>query len=429
MLNIGLDIWLCSPCKKLIIQHIKRGKIVDVIIVGASISGLSCAKFLCDRGFQVLVLEKATSIGSQIEENFQGFPYFEINKIDLEIPRQYPVYVINIWTPKKELVELHFKKPVLYLTRRGPNRDSFDNWLARQAEKSGAKIQLSSEVVSLLASGGQFFGVRTAAGDEFHSKFIIAADGATSAMRGLAGVDSLGVKGIAFGEKIRGADVKALAVHVFFTHNISPFGYAYIVGYPDGQYATSAVVSARPRYLRTSIRDCYSHFRQSVASLLANASSESSFTGRVTCGDGTQTMVKDNLIFIGEAGGFQDPAFGFGMGPCIRSAKLCCEVLDETFQQNDTAYVKSFSERAKNIFFHGEIRKRRRFRRHIVELLNDDDFSAVIKSFKGHEDTILDAMKGGDFSRLVTLLGWSIITRRPALIRLVPKILFHRSKN
>jgi flavin-dependent dehydrogenase len=398
----------------------------DVIIIGAGISGLSCACFLRRSGLRVLVLEKSSVIGGRIGENIQGFPYWEIPIIKLNIPCQSPVDSITVWTPENEPVKFHFKSPVLYLVKRGPSTDSFDCWLAGQAAISGAGIRLDCEVSALLSNESVFTGVRTTSGEEFRSKFIIAADGPFSSARKMAGLSPLEIKGFAFGERVCGPGLTPLAVEVFFARGVSPFGYGYLISYPDGHHATAAV-SAKHGYLKVSIKECYSQFRPSLSFTLKECVAEDHFSGAIVCGDGTQDLEKNNLIFIGEAGGFQDPTFGFGMGPCIRSAELGSEIVEKSLH-GEAGYTGGvFTAQARLRFFQGEIGRRRSFRNQVIEQLNDADFSAAIKCLKGREEAILSSMNNGDFAGLLVQVGRSLLFKRPSLARLIPQLLAQRS--
>jgi flavin-dependent dehydrogenase len=400
----------------------------DVIIIGAGISGLSCACFLRRRGLRVLVLEKASVIGGRIEENIQGFPYWEIPKINLNIPCQCPVNNITVWTPESESVRFHFKRPVLYLVKRGPAPDSFDRWLAEQAAGAGAEIRLGCEVTGLLENENGFSGVRTTSGEDYQAKFLIAADGPASTVRRMAGLIPLDIKGVAFGERVFGTGLTPLAVEVFFARGVSPYGYGYLISYPDGRYATAAV-SSKHGHLKTNIKECYSQFRPCLDFALKECIAENHFSGAITCGDGTQVLEKNNLFFIGEAGGFQDPTFGFGMGPCIRSAELCSEIVAKSSQPDYCQHFGAFTEKARLQFFQNEIGHRRDFRNNVIELLNDGDFSAVIKCMKGREEAILNAMNGGDFTSLLVQVGRSLLFKRPSLARLIPQLMASQAKS
>ncbi len=52
----------------------RRGKMVDVVVVGAGISGLSAAFFLKEKGYRVMIVEKESRVGGNIRsERRQGF--------------------------------------------------------------------------------------------------------------------------------------------------------------------------------------------------------------------------------------------------------------------------------------------------------------------------------------------------------------------
>lgn len=389
----------------------------DVIIVGGSVSGLSCATFLASEGLDVLVLEKSSAIGAHVNENLQGFPFYEVDKVNIEIPKDKPVKKAHIWSPDGKRIELNFAEPILYLVERGPG-DSFDSYLADKAVAAGAEIRLNSKVIEVARGDTRFQGVRTSAGEFFKGKYIVAADGPVSSMRKIVGIDSLGIKGIGYGLKMHNVSVEALSVNIALGTDVAPGGYGYVVGYPDGKYATVAVC-CRPRCMQTTLKTYFGVFRNLIESLLQDATEIHPFSGVVTCGDATQASARDNVLFIGEAGGFQDPLFGFGMAPGIRSARLCADIIVKDCQQGSSSGVQDFEREAKSQLMKGEVSKRRSISRLTIERMNNKDFAALIPVLQGNENVLLHALGTGNWREITRRLVLRALLRSPALLRLV----------
>lgn len=389
----------------------------DVIIVGGSVSGLSCATFLASEGLDVLVLEKSSAIGAHVNENLQGFPFYEVDKVNIEIPKDKPVKKAHIWSPDGERIELNFAEPILYLVERGPG-DSFDSYLANKAVAAGAKIRLNSKVIEVAHGNTTFEGVRTSAGDFFRSKYIVAADGPVSSMRKMVGIDPLGIKGIGYGLKMHNVSVDALSVNIALGTDVAPGGYGYVIGYPDGKSATVAIC-CRPKCMQTTLKAYFGVFRNLIVSLLEEATEIHPFWGVVTCGDGTQAVAKGNVLFIGEAGGFQDPIFGFGMATGIRSARLCANIIVRDCQQGGSLGVHDFEREAKTQLMKGEVSQRRSISRLTIERMNNKDFAALIPALQGNENVLLHALGTGNWKEITRHLVFRALLRRPALLRLI----------
>ncbi len=393
----------------------------DVLIVGGGISGLSCATFLAQKGLDVLVLEKSSAIGGHLKENLQGFLFYELDKIDIEIPTDMPVKKLCIWSPDKEKTELNFDEAFLYLVKRSGGNDSFDSYLANKAIAAGAQIRLGSKVIGVIRNNGAFEGVQTSQGEIFRGRYIVASDGATSRMRKIAGIDTLSIRGRGYGLKMHNVNVDALSVHVIFDTDVTAMGYGYVIGYPDGKHATVAIAT-RSRYMKRSLKGYFEVFKSFVEPLLKEATEIQSFSGVVTCGDGTQEVVKDNMIFIGEAGGFQDPMFGFGMAPCIRSAKLCADVIVKSWEEKNLLTLREFDREAKERLVKREILTKRKARGLIFDRMNNRDFAAFIPALQGSERLLMNALEGGDWREIIYHNIPKAILRRPALLRLLPHI-------
>ena len=389
----------------------------DVIIVGGSVSGLSCATFLASEGLDVLVLERSSAIGAHVNENLQGFPFYEVDKVNIEIPKDKPVRKALIWSPDGERIELNFGEPILYLVERGPG-DSFDSYLADKAVAAGAEIRLNSKVIKVARGDTGFEGVRTSGGEFFRSKYIVAADGPVSGMRKMVGIDSIGVKGIGYGLKMSDVSVEALSVNIIFGTDVAPGGYGYVIGYPDGKYATVAVC-CRPKCMQTTLKAYFGAFRNLIAFLLQEATEIDPFWGVVTCGDGTQAVAKGNVLFIGEAGCFQDPLFGFGMAAGILSAELCADIIVKDCQQRISSGVEEFELEAKKQFINGEVSKRRSISRLTIERMNNKDLAALIAVLQGNENVLLQALGTGNWKEITRHLVFRALFRRPALLRLI----------
>ena len=385
----------------------------DVVIVGGGGSGLTCAVFLADEGLDVAVVEASPTIGGFIKENLQGFLGFEIKRTPFDIPRDKPSKKAVIWSSERE-VEVEFDQPLCYIVKRGPT-DSFDTHLLNRAKKSGAQVLTGSKIVKLDWINGQLRKVTDGDGRTYRANYFVAADGVASTMRRLSKVSLLRPKGVAFGMKMRNTRIAPLEMHGILNMDLAPHGYCYMIGYPDGNHA-SVVVSARTRYLKKSLREYFKLLVKSVPTLLEEAEEEHKFSRSVTCNDGNDTLRKTNLLFVGEAGGFQDPTLGFGMSPSIRSSRLAANTIINSIKSSRISILSQYERKAQNEIIRKDIRWKWNFRKIIMEHMNNEDFKAIIASIEANKGLIKKSARTGSLKSLISMIPRAL-EKRPQLIR------------
>ncbi len=366
----------------------------DVAIIGGGIAGLTAATLLSKKGFNVVVLEKNMNLGSHNKLQMQGFPAFEIPTLPIRVSLKYKVKKALLWTPSQSVIPFCFEKPILYLHYRGAEH-SIDTYLHKLALKAGSNIRTASEVRKL-GVGKTINEITTSSGAKYKARCILAADGANSRTRRILGVDVLEPKGIGFGAVMEHIDIEPLEIHGAFSKKIAPMGYSYIIGHSD-ETATVAV-SARPKYLELNLRQYFQRTLKFFQSITKGGKQISTFSGIVTCGAGTQTLVYKNLLFIGEAGGFQDPTLGFGMAPSMRSAEIAVKIIEDALSTVNERldYLKKlekYDKIAKMSLTQKEIRWKWILRKALFERMNDRELDVILLSMNGSDKRIERALR------------------------------------
>jgi len=114
----------------------------DVIIVGAGPAGLRCAKILADNNQKVLVLEKNKIIGPKVCAGGLTLKDLDLGIPDKIIQRKFKKIIFK--TPL-QTSEIKSDKPFIATIL----RKDLGRWMAKKAEKAGAKIKTSSEVTKI----------------------------------------------------------------------------------------------------------------------------------------------------------------------------------------------------------------------------------------------------------------------------------------
>ncbi|NIO22607.1 MAG: NAD(P)-binding protein [Candidatus Aenigmarchaeota archaeon] len=132
-------------------------------IAGAGISGLTAAINLAKNGYDVTVYEKDKSF---TRDNICAVRNYdltedaleEFGKFGVELRPQSKVNKVIKFSPTQSIEE-HSKKTIFYIFERGPNKNSIENQLYRQAKDLDVKISMGEPVnekdVDIVATGGR----------------------------------------------------------------------------------------------------------------------------------------------------------------------------------------------------------------------------------------------------------------------------------
>lgn len=269
-------------------------------IAGAGPSGLAAAIWLRRHGFRVRVFDKAPEAGSRFRGDFQGIENWTSQQDALDNLREMgiepdfpaaPYYGGSIFPSKSPPVEIKSQRPIFYLVRRGPMPGTLDYSLMEQALAAGAELR---------------FGHRL---ESFEEMDIVGT--------GPGGLITL-IAGVTFRTSAEDA------AYALLDEEFSPGGYAYLL--VCGGLATMATVLYRD-FTRAS--ECLRRTRSFFTSRLAlDMKGERRFGGRINFFV-RDSQKKDGRLYIGEAAGFQDCLWGFGMRYAMTSGHLAARSIVE----------------------------------------------------------------------------------------------------
>lgn len=267
-------------------------------IIGAGPAGLTAAIILRKHGFHVKVFDQSPDVGHRLNGDFQGLENWSSEKDITEIIKAtgievnflcVPRYGGTLFAPDMKPVEIKSDRPIFYLVKRGTMAGTLDTGLKEQALSIGVEILFNHRL------------------DTFNGKAIVGT--------GPQGADVIAV-GITFDTKMEDNTV------VILDDSIAPKGYAYLL--VNNGYGTMVTVLYR-EYRRGD--ECFEKMKRFIKdNMELDIKNEKKFGGygNYYLRD---TQIHNNKLYVGEAAGFQDGLWGFGMKYAILSGYLAAKSL------------------------------------------------------------------------------------------------------
>ena len=346
----------------------------NVIIAGAGPAGSSAAAILGEKGNSVLLIDKESfprdkTCGDGV--TYKALPALKRLGLDTTIKTQSPFFTNGYTLVFRDNSKLIFETPpkedaLAYII----SRHEFDNILLQKAISYPSITLLSNtKVTGLLHEGAKIAGVTTEGGGEYKGSIVMDATGVNSTL----GRENKDPKSCALAVRGYYSNVTDLnnTIEVYFSDNILP-GYFWI--FPTSPTTANIgggtfqnIVEAQ----KINIKDLMHDFVQNhpVASKkLKNARLEGILKGGkipLAFGDFKWSRVKNNLMLIGDAGGFVNPITAEGISYAMKTGIYAAETASQYLEQGakneeilkayDDLWLKDFSSQYKlgDIFLEG----------------------------------------------------------------------------
>lgn len=312
----------------------------DASIAGAGPAGLAAATILAKNGYSVRVYEQRSDVGERFNDDFQGLENWssDLDVLDelthLGIQPNWWLRSFNggaMFSPSMRSKIVLSSKPLFYMVRRGnSDQGSLDKALLRQAIDSGVQIvfnkRVSREDVDIWAAGPSGPAKAIAAGITFTHH-----------------VDDFAC--------------------VMLSEDLAPSGYVYYL-VADGKATLATVLFRDFPYVHEAL--------EKSRSVIARTYGINSFPDEKKWGGFGGFAIKetcevDGALLVGEAGGFQDFLFGFGIRNALLSGGLAAKSIlegtsyDKLWRKRLLGVLKasavnrnlydSFGDLAKNVFW------------------------------------------------------------------------------
>jgi len=264
-------------------------------IVGAGISGLTAAINLAKAGYPVTVYEKRRAVGARFDGDYQYIENWSTEQVLHDWLVEINIVPDFILAPGGKAIGIHAYglrheydagQAVFYLVRRGSDDDCLDTSLLKQCISAGATVKLGEKLppedADIIATG--------------------------------PGLSLILLRGVAFETDCRDL------VQVIFDNEIAPRFYAYMIAF-SGRAVICAARIRGTRRNRNYLKHAIEKFRESVPFEMRNER----YFGNL----GVSRLRLGGKIRTGEAAGFQDRLWGFGMRYAFHSGYLAAKAIIE----------------------------------------------------------------------------------------------------
>ncbi len=341
-------------------------KIFDVVIIGAGLAGLQCAKLLSQQGLKTLLVDRKTDLTNGIHTTGifvrKTFDDFEFSPETLGKP----VRNVTLYSPKLKALELKSDKDEFRVGKMGllyeeilqecvangvqfARKTSYEGSsqvaiascsdksnvaIAPCSEKSQVAIAPCSDSIVKLKKNGEEYEVRT--------KVLVAADGANSRVAKDLQLDENKEFIIGFEEVYKGENLTDEPhLHCFLDSKLAAGYLAWVTN--DGEEIHIGVGGYPARF---NPKEALEIFKQKVIGNIVDISkAELSETrgGKIPVGGVLRNISNERGLLIGDAAGAVSPLTAGGLDPAMRLSKYAAEIILERLKTRNPKVLLNYS--------------------------------------------------------------------------------------
>lgn len=284
----------------------------EIVIAGAGPAGLAAAINLSKAGYKATVYEQNSDVGFKSNGDFQGLENWtkdqdilkDFRKMNIKPTFKYtPMKKYEIYDYKSNKYIFKSKKPICYIIRRGNEKDCLDYALKQQALNAGVKIIFSKRLPE--------------------NKADIIATG----FRGCAGFG----EGIVFDTDLPNTFL------VIRDNNLAPGGYAYLLAVDGKACLMTCMLGSEIKKAKKYVEQTIKRIQQLKKFSIKNQRKEGCMIDYKI----KESAIKSKKLLVGEAAGFQDYLFGFGIRYAVISGYLAAKSIIEK-KNYDTLWKEEF---------------------------------------------------------------------------------------
>ncbi len=319
----------------------------DVVVVGAGLAGLQCARLVAEAGLDVVLLDRKEDVGERVHttgifvrKSFEDFP----------LPPSClgpPVRRAVLYSPARRALALSSRHDEF---RVGRMAALYRELLGRCLESgvrfvSGARYRGARRVGRGIVAEVE----RRGRSLSWETRLLVGADGANSQVARDLGLDSnsewlVGLESVHGGVPL----AEGAALHCFLDPRIAPGYLAWVV--QDGEETHVGVGGYPDRFdpqaaLREFTASLDGRFALDEGRLLEQRG------GRIPVNGVLRRIGTDAGLLVGDAAGAVSPLTAGGFDACLRLSRQAAEVIGRRFQTGDPAVLASYSGKKRRARF------------------------------------------------------------------------------
>lgn len=327
----------------------------DVVIIGAGLAGLQCARLLSQHGAKILLVDRKDDLSKGIHttgifvrktlEDFD-FPAGTLGRA---------VSNVTLYSPKLKALDLASEKDEFRVGKMGVLYRSY----LQDCITNGVQFAKGTRYVSAAEDDGRDHnvGLRESkdadigtivalekAGNryEVRTKVLVGADGANSRVAKSLGLDENKEWIVGYEEVFKGVALEGEPrLHCFLDADLAPGYLAWITN--DGE-ETHIGVGGYPAGFNP--REALKIFKDKVSGKfvdLENAELAETRGGKIPVGGVLRKIANRHGLLIGDAAGAVSPLTAGGLDPCLRLSAMAASIIRERLATGDTGVLLKYS--------------------------------------------------------------------------------------
>lgn len=321
----------------------------DVLVVGAGLAGLQCARLLAGHGLRVMLVDRKASL-EQAVHTTGIFVRRSLEEFSLPPACLGPaIRHVTLYSPSLRRLDLASPHDEFRIAHMGA---LYARWLGDCRAAGADWLPETSYLGAQPTDGGSLVELRVAGQTRVvRARFLVAADGAQSRVATDLGLDTnrsciVGLEEVFEGGGLHGPP----RLHVFLDHRIAP---GYIAWIAEDGHSTHVGVGGYAARFRPA--EALAQFRARCAAIAPTGAAHivERRGGRIPVGGVLPRIVNQRGILVGDAAGAVSPLTAGGLDPCLRLSELAAKVTWQFLATGDRKALAAYDGRRLRRLFRG----------------------------------------------------------------------------
>ncbi|MCW3987078.1 MAG: NAD(P)/FAD-dependent oxidoreductase [Candidatus Bathyarchaeota archaeon] len=366
----------------------------DVIVVGAGPAGLTAARAISSRGFNVAILERERHLG--VKPCGEAVSKKTINTAEVAPSKDFIIKEItcaSIYAPNGRNVSIEDESGAGYIL----NKTLFLQNLAEKAAEAGTHIYMNQAVVDV-TQGDNTVKVKTKS-SEWQAPLLLGADGFSSIVSRKLAFEKAGARTLipCIQYKMVNCNLDDPNTTAFYMgNNVAPLGYVWV--FPTGRRQANVGIGVQGKPAKPYL----DRFIKEHPSLFSKAEIIGIEAAPVTISGVLERIVDENVMLVGEAAGQVIPFTGGGIHSSIAAGTMAANTAVKALEEENFSRdrLKKYADRFNELW--GKRIRDSLKALHVIERLNDNDLNALADILEPQD--IINLVNGSDIATVARKL-------------------------